>query len=484
MDGLAQEHLRIPRTPIPLERTTSALDTAKKSVLQKFSGLFVRDKGFYKTVTMLALPIVLQNMITMGVNIMDTVMLGKYGEIQLSGSSLANDFIQIFHILCMGMGGGAAVLTAQFWGRRDTLSIRKTVALMMRVCLSLVAIFTLVTIFFPQGIMRIFTSDEAVIEKGVIYLTWSLPQYLLLGLSLTLTLILRSMRKVMVPLYTSIISFFVNIGCNYVFIFGKLGFPEMQIAGAALGTVCARVVETLIIGGYFLFAERDIKLKITDIFMSCRDITARYFKYSIPVVLSDSLLAFGNSMVAIVIGHISTEFVAANAIIQTIVRLSTVFTQGLGQAASTLTGNTLGQGDTDKAYRQAVTMVTLSAMIGVCAGGIILALSPWIISIYNISDLTRSVATQLMYAVSIMVIFQSMQGVLTKGVLRGGGDTRFCMLADAGFLWIASVPLGALCGLVLGASPFVIYIALKIDWALKTLLCLWRLKTKKWMKRV
>lgn len=448
------------------------------------SKLFVKDKHFYKTVAILALPIVMQNMITMGVNIMDTIMLGSYGEVQLSGSSLANDFIQIFHILCMGMGGGAAVLTSQFWGMRDMASIRKSVAIMMRICLSLVALFTLVTVFFPGTIMSVFTSDPEVIEKGIIYLRWSLPQYFLLGVSLTLTLILRSMRKVMVPLITSIVSFFVNIGCNYVFIFGKLGFPEMQIAGAALGTVCARVVETAIIGGYFIFAEKEADFKISDIFRPCGDVTARYFKYSIPVILSDGLLAFGNSMVSIIIGHISTEFVAANAIIATIVRLSTVFTQGLGQAASTLTGNVLGEGDTEKAYRQGVTMITLSALIGVFAGGVILTLSPWIISIYEISDLTRSVATQLMYAVSLMVIFQSMQGVLTKGVLRGGGDTRFCMFADACFLWVASVPLGALCGLVLHTSPFVVYIALKIDWIFKSFICLWRIKSRKWMKRV
>lgn len=460
------------------------LDTAKPNFVQKLSGLFVKDKGFYKTVLFLALPIVAQNMITMGVNIMDTVMLGNYGEVQLSGSSLANDFINIFHILCMGMGGGAAVLTAQFWGMQDHPSIRKTVTLMMRICMGLVVLFTLATALFPQQIMSVFTSDPAVIEKGAVYLTWSLAQYFLLGISLTLTLILRSMRKVMVPLITSIISFFVNIGCNYIFIFGKLGFPEMQIAGAALGTVCARVVETAIIGGYFLFAEKDIGLKISDLLRPCGDIAGRYFKYSLPVILSDGLLAFGNTMVSIIIGHISTEFVAANAIIATIVRLSTVFTQGLGQAASTLTGNTLGQGDVEKTYRQAVTMITLSAIIGVFAGGIILALSPWIISIYKISELTRSVATQLMYAVAIMVIFQSMQGVLTKGVLRGGGDTRFCMFADAGFLWVASVPLGALCGLVWGASPFFVYIALKIDWIFKTILCLWRVKSRRWMKRV
>ena len=446
--------------------------------------LFVKDKKFYKTILLLALPIVLQNMITIGVNIMDTIMLGKYGEVQLSGSSLANDFINIFHILCMGMGGGAAVLTAQFWGAGDRVSIRKSVTIMLRICMSIVAAFTLVTIFFPYQIMHIFTDAQDVIEKGVIYFRWSIPQYFLLGTSLTLTMVLRSLRKVHIPLIASIISFFVNIGCNYVFIFGKLGFPEMQIAGAALGTVCARVVEVAIIGGYFLFAEKDIGYRIPDFFRPCGDVLSRYLKYSLPVILSDGLLAIGNSLVAVIIGHISTEFVAANAIISTIVRLSTVFTQGLGQASSTITGNTLGAGDREKTYRQGVTMVTLSVIIGILTGGVILCLAPWIVGMYEITELTRSVAFQLMYAVSIMVVFQAMQSVLTKGILRGGGDTRFCMMVDASFLWLVSVPVGALCGLVLHASPFIIYIALKLDWMIKSLVCLGRVKSRKWMKRV
>lgn len=446
--------------------------------------LFVKDKHFYRTILFLALPIVAQNMITIGVNIMDTVMLGSYGETQLSGSSLANDFINIFHILCMGMGGGAAVLTAQFWGAGDRASIRKAVTIMLRICLGIIAAFTLVTIFFPEEIMSIFTDDMAVIEKGAIYFRWSIPQYFLLGISLTLTMILRSLRKVTIPLITSIISFFVNILCNYIFIFGKLGFPEMQIAGAALGTVCARIVEVLVIGGYFFAVEKDIGYRIRDFFRPCGDLLSRYLKYSFPVICSDGLLAIGNSMVSIIIGHISTEFVAANAIISTIVRLSTVFTQGLGQASSTITGNTLGEGDREKTYRQGVTMVALSVIIGVFAGGIILLMAPWIIGMYEITEVTGAVAWELMYAVAIMVVFQSMQSVLTKGILRGGGDTKFCMFADAAFLWIVSIPVGALCGLVLHADPFVIYISLKLDWAIKSLVCLGRVKSRKWMRRV
>ena len=446
--------------------------------------LFVKDKQFYKTAVMLALPIVLQNMITIGVNIMDTIMLGSYGEIQLSGSSLAGEFINIFQILCMGMGCGAAVLTAQFWGKGDTKSLKHAVTIMMRICLSLAALFTIATIVAPSFIMSIFTDDPDVIEKGRIYFLWSTPTYLLMGLSLTLTLILRSVRKVMVPLWTSIICFFVNIFFNWVFIFGHLGAPEMQIAGAALGTLISRVVETSIIAVYVFKVDKSIGLRIRDLFGSCGGLLRTYLKYSIPVLISDGMLALGNTMVSIIIGHISTEYVAANAIIATIVRLSTVFTQGLGQASSVMTGNALGQGDTDRAYHQGVTFVTLSFLIGALASGIILSLSPLIIGFYNIEDTTREIAHQLMYAVAIMIVFQSSQSMLTKGVLRGGGDTKFLMIADVAFLWIASVPLGALCGLVWHLSPFVIYIALKIDWAIKSFICLFRLKSKKWIRIV
>ncbi|MGI6239352.1 MAG: MATE family efflux transporter [Christensenellales bacterium] len=446
--------------------------------------IFVRDRKFYLTALALALPVVLQNMITIGVNIADTMMLGSYGETQIAGSSLANDFINIFHILCMGMGGGAAVLTAQYWGRGDTASLKRALTIMIRIALLTALLFTAVTALFPSGIMRLFTKEAPVIEKGSIYFLWSLPTYLLMGLSLTLTLILRSMRKVLLPLISSIICFFVNIFFNWMFIFGNLGAPEMQIAGAALGTVIARVVETAIIAGYVFVFDKSIGYRIKDILRPCGDLVRPYLRYSLPVMLSDSLLAVGNAMVSVIMGHLRMEFVAANAIIAMIVRLSTVFTQGLGQASAVMTGNTLGRGEKEKAYRQGVTFFALSIVIGILAAGVILALSPFIISRFNITQETRAIARQLMFAVSIMVVFQATQSVLTKGVLRGGGDTVFLVFADVAFLWAASIPLGALCGFVWHTEPFFIYIALKIDWAIKTVICAWRLRSKKWMRTV
>ena len=449
-----------------------------------FSKLFVKDKSFYKLILSIAVPVVLQNMITIGVNIMDTMMLGSYGEIQLSASSLANEFINIYHIMCMGMSMGAAVLTAQYYGMKDMTSFKKTVTIMLRMGLIIAALFTAATVIMPGTLMRMYTPDEAVIEMGVKYFRISAVTYVLLGVSLMLTNILRTVRLVKFPLMLSIVTFFVNIFFNWVFIYGHLGAPEMQIEGAALGTVIARVVEFGALVTYFFIIDKKIGYRIRDFFAKCGDLVKTYITYAIPVMVSDTLLALGNSAVSIIMGYIGTSFVAANSIIAQTVRLSTVFNQGLSSSSSVITGNTLGRGERDKAYHQGVTFLMLSIIVGVLAAVIILSISPVIVSNFNVEQETKDIAFQLMYSVSLMMVFQTIQGVLTKGVLRGGGDTKFLMMADILFLWLASIPLGALCGLVWGASPFIIYAALKVDWIIKSVWCMFRLKSKKWIKVV
>ncbi len=332
--------------------------------------------------------------------------------------------------------------------------------------------------------MRIFTSDPAIIEKGAIYYRIHSPAFLFMGLSLTLTMVMRSVRLVKIPLIGSIVTFFVNIFFNWVFIYGKLGAPEMQIGGAALGTVIARVVEAALIGGYFLLVDRRVGYRIRDLFRSCKDEISNYVRFSMPVLVSDLLLALGNSAVAIVMGHMGAAFVAANAIISQIVRLSTVFNQGISNASGTMTGNTLGEGKMQTAYRQGVSFLRISVAVGLLAALLILVISPLIVGAYNLAEETRHIAMQLMYAVSIMVVFQAVQSVLTKGVLRGGGDTRFLMVADVAFLWLASVPLGYLAAYVFNLPAFWVYLALKIDWAIKAIWCTFRLKGEKWMRIV
>ena len=448
------------------------------------SRLFVKEKSFYKLILSIAVPVVLQNMITIGVNIMDTLMLGNYGEIQLSASSLANEFINIYHIMCMGMSMGAAVLTAQYYGAGNNPSLKKIVTIVLRMGLVIAAAFTVVTLLFPEELMRLYTPDEAVIEKGVLYFRISAVTYVLLGVSLILTNILRTVHQVRFPLVLSIVTFFVNVFFNWVFIYGHLGAPEMQIEGAALGTVIARLVECGSLVTYFFVFDKRIGYRIKDLFMKCGDHVRVYITYAIPVMVSDTLLALGNSAVSIIMGHIGASFVAANSIISQTVRLSTVFNQGLSSASSVITGNTLGKGERDKAYHQGVTFLCLSILIGLAAAVVILLISPLLVESFNITQETKDIAYQLMGSVSVMMVFQTVQSVLTKGVLRGGGDTRFLMLADILFLWLASIPLGYLCGLVWHLSPFWIYAALKIDWVIKSIWCIFRLRSKKWIRVV
>ena len=448
------------------------------------SRLFVKEKSFYKLILSIAVPVVLQNMITIGVNIMDTLMLGNYGEVQLSASSLANEFINIYHIMCMGMSMGAAVLTAQYYGAGNNPSLKKIVTIVLRMGLVIAAAFTVVTLLFPEELMRLYTPDEAVIEKGVLYFRISAVTYVLLGVSLILTNILRTVHQVRFPLVLSIVTFFVNVFFNWVFIYGRLGAPEMQIEGAALGTVIARLVECGSLVTYFFVFDKRIGYRIKDLFMKCGDHVRVYITYAIPVMVSDTLLALGNSAVSIIMGHIGASFVAANSIISQTVRLSTVFNQGLSSASSVITGNTLGKGECDKAYHQGVTFLCLSILIGLAAAVIILLISPLLVESFNITQETKDIAYQLMASVSVMMVFQTVQSVLTKGVLRGGGDTRFLMLADILFLWLASIPLGYLCGLMWHLSPFWIYAALKIDWVIKSVWCIFRLRSKKWIRVV
>lgn len=444
--------------------------------------LLIRDKSFYKRAAAIAIPISLQSLIVIGVNMTDTIMVGSLGENALSGTALANQFISIFHICCMGISMGASVLTSRFWGMKDNLSLKKTITIMLRFCILLSILFTTVTIISPYSLMRIYTNDIDVINQGILYYKWMIPCYILLGLSLTCTIVLRSVGQVIIPLIASIGAFFMNIFFNYMFIFGKLGAPRMGTEGAALGTFLGRLFEFLFICIYFFFIDKRISYRLKNLFMNCRSILRSYVTVSIPVFISDMLLALGNSAVAMVMGRIGKDFVSANSITVVTQQLSTVFIQGICHSGSIITGHTLGEGNKKKAQEQAYTFLIIGIVIGAMAGGLILALSSKVVNYYNISDETKEIAKQLMHSIALIVVFQSMNSILTKGVLRGGGDTKFLMLADILFLWILSIPLGYVAGLVWNLPAYWIYFCLKIDQIVKAIWCVFRLKSGKWIK--
>lgn len=446
--------------------------------------LYVKDKQFYKNVAAITIPIALQGLITTGVNMMDNIMVGKLGETQLSAVALANQFISIFHIFCMGIGMGASVLVARYFGMKDKDSLKKTVAIMLRLCLAIATIFCIITIFFPREIMLIFSEEEDIIAEGIKYLEYSVVTYFLLGLSLTSTIVLRNVKQVRLPLYTSIGAFFVNIAANYVFIFGKLGAPRMEVAGAALGTLIARIFEFCIICGYLLIKDQEIGFRIRHLFAPVGALWKEYIRISIPVLISDGILALGNTSIAMVIGRLGKSFVAANSVTMTTQQLSSVVIQGCSQSGAIVTGYTLGEGDRDKAQRQGYAFMGIGILFGAISALIITLISGPMINAYELSDETRVLAKQLMLSISIIVVFQATNSIMTKGVLRGGGDTKMLMFADNIFLWLTSLPLGLLAGFVWHLPAFWIYFFLKIDQVVKAFWCLIRLNSGKWIKKI
>lgn len=446
--------------------------------------LYIKDKKFYTNVAGIAIPIALQGLITTGVNMMDTIMIGVVGETQLSAVSLANQFINIFHIFCMGIGMGASVLVARYYGMKDKESLKKTVTIMLRLCLAMAMLFCVATFLLPEQIMKIYTVEEPIITNGIEYLEYSVVTYFLLGLSLTCTIVLRNVGQVKIPLYTSIAAFFINVGANYIFIFGKFGAPRMEVAGAAVGTLIARIFEFSVICGYLFFKDKEIGFRIKDLFAPVGNLWREYIRISIPVLISDGILALGNNSVAMVIGRLGESFVAANAVTAVTQQLSSVMIQGFSQAGAIVTGYTLGEGDREKAHRQGYAFLGLGIVFGLVAAGIIMLISGPMITAYNLSEETQAIARELMLSICIIIVFQATNSIMTKGVLRGGGDTKVLMLADNIFLWVASIPLGILAGLVLHLPAFWIYFSLKIDQVLKAVWCVIRLRSGKWIKKI
>ena len=439
----------------------------------------VKEKAFYTSVLSIMLPVALQQAINMGVNMLDTMMLGSFGEVQLSASSLANQYYAFFSVLCMGIIGGSSVLAAQYWGAGNSEKVRETFSMALRLALGAALFFTVLTLLIPDRIMRIYTSEQAVIDQGVRYLRITAFIFAIHGTGLVAAQLMRSVGQAKLGLVVSIISFVVNILANYIFIFGKFGAPRMEIAGAALGTLLARTAEFAATFLYILVIDKKLRLRPRHLLISA--FYKSYFRLGAPVLVSDALLGLGGNIVSVVLGHMGAAVVAGNAICQVIDRLCTVVISGISNASGIITGNTIGLGDKKRAIEQGETFYLLSIIFGAVGSVLIFLLGPLTISLYRVSPETIRITRQLMNAYVIIIFFQAVQSVMTKGVLRGGGDTRFLMKADILFMWLVSIPLGIASGLIFGWPAWLTMLCLRADYVIKSIWCVSRLMSGKWI---
>lgn len=442
----------------------------------------VKDIEFYKAVIRIMLPVALQQAINMGVNMMDTMMLGSFGEVQLSASSLANQYYNFFTILCMGIIGGCSVLAAQYWGAGEKEKVRETFNMAMRLTAFVSILFMILTWIFPTQIMSVYTTESDVICQGVRYLRITAFIFLIHGTGLVAAQLMRSVGQARLGLVVSVISFVVNIAANYIFIFGKLGMPRMEIAGAALGTLIARGAEFITTFVYILGMDKSLGLRIRHLKKSpSKTFYRSYFRLGAPVLVSDSLLGLGGNIVSVVLGHMGAAVVASNAICQVVDRLCTVVIQGVSNASGIITGQTLGTGDRKKAMEQGETFYFFSIVFGALSALAVFVFGPMTIAVYSLNQDTIALVHQMMNAYVVIVFFQAIQSVMTKGVLRGGGDTKFLMKADILFMWLVSIPLGAAGGLLFGWPAWVVMLCLRADYVIKSVWCVSRLLSGKWI---
>ncbi len=446
--------------------------------------IITRDKRFYRLLFSIALPIAVQNLITFMVSMVDTLMVGALGEIQLSAVSIANNLFFVLTILMFGLAGGSNIMISQYWGKGNVKTIHKILAIMYRVCLLITGIFIFIALFLPKYFMGIFTTDKAVIDFGASYLRIVCIGYLFYSITNCTIMMLRSVKTVSISIIVYTASLVVNSILNWIFIFGNLGAPELGIRGAAIATVCARITEFSIVLVFMFIYERKIGLKIEHLLKLDKEILKDYVGLCTPVLCNELLWAIGASMISVIVGRMGTEVVAANSINGVAHQFVTVFIFGMSNATAVIIGNTIGEGKKEKAKEYAYSIGIFSVVMGCISGLMILLIKPFVVNFYNVSYSTKLIAMEIMTVTSGIIVFQSLASNFMMGVLRGGGDAKFVLINDLIFMWLVAIPGGFFVAFVLKLPVALVFLVIKCDEILKSLTSVYRVISGKWVNDV
>lgn len=442
------------------------------------------NKNFYKSVIALVIPIAIQNLINVAVTSSDVIMLGNVSETVLSASSLANQVSYVMSLIFFGITSGAAVLTAQYWGKKDLNSIEEILGISLRFSLSIAIIFSLVTFIFPETIMKLFSSDTEVISEGIKYLRIICFSYIFNSITMIYLNLMRSIERVKISTLVYSISLFTNIILNYIFIFGKLGIPAMGIKGSALATVIARIVELLITFIYAHKYNHTIKFRIKYLFKANHLLLKDFFKFSIPVTINELMWGLGTSANAAIIGQLGSQAAAANSIAQVMRQLATVVCFGFASAAAIILGKTIGSNKLEQAKEYGAKLVKLSIISGFCGALLILISKPIITQFMNLSPKAENYLGYMLLIMSYFVICQAYNTTLIVGIFRAGGDTNFGLFLDVSTMWGCSILLGFIAAFVLKLSVPIVYMILLSDEVIKIFLSTYRYKKYIWLNNI
>lgn len=439
------------------------------------------QKQFYKMTASLTLPIALQNLMDTAVSGADVLMLNFVSESAISAASLAGQVQFVLNMIFYGLSSGTAVLCAQYWGRGDKRTIEKIMGISLRISVCISMLFTLAALFAPGAVMRIFTKDAAVIDLGIQYLRAVAPGYVLTGFATMYLCVMRSVERVVVSAAVHSTAVVVNIVLNACFIFGWGPFPSLGIAGVAIATSLTRALEVLYCILDAAVFCRVIRFKVRDLFARRKVLMRDFFRYSIPAMGNDMVWGLAFSMYSVILGHLSSDIVAANSITTVVRSLGSVVCFGVASSGGIILGKAMGENQLEKAALYAKRLLCLSFVTAIVGGVLVLAIRPFLLTWMNLTDTVQGYLSVMLLITSYYIMGQSVNTMLVCGIFRAGGDVRFGLKMDIVAMWIYAVPVGFLAAFLFKLPPLWVYFILCLDEFVKMPVVFLRYKKKKWL---
>ena len=455
--------------------------------------LLKRDRAFYGRLVSLALPVMLQNLMSSSAGLVDTMMVGTLGQDSLSGVSLANTPFFVAMLFVFGLQSGGAVLISQYWGKNDSRTINRVMGISLYFACIISTLFATVVFLFPEQIMSITTNQPDLLEIAVRYGRVVAFSYAINSFVIVLTGTMRSCEHPMFGTVVSLTGVLANVFFNWVFIFGNLGAPALGVEGAALGTLLARVAELVIAVGYIVFyKKKPFKLELRYILRPGFTIFRDYLKYAAPVMINETLWGLGASIYPIIYGHMeaANDIVAAFSLSGTVDRVVAIAVFAMAHSAAVIIGTSIGSGGKkEEVVSLSKTVSLLSALVGLASGALLILLTftlirPVVFPMFTLTANAQRTAMIVLLISGFVMVFRSFNITLIVGILRGGGDVKFGMYLDVSSMYLWAIPLGALAGLVFKVDILWVYLLIVSEDIIKSVIGLIRFISGKWVKNV
>lgn len=442
----------------------------------------IKDKYFYKTFFSLFFVVALQNLIVFSVNLADSIMLGSYSETAMSGVSLANQIQFLLHMFVNGAANGLVVIASQYWGKKQTEPIKKVFAAAFFAGVGMSAVLMCAVLISPEGILGILSDEAHIVNAGAQYIRIMAFSYIIFAVTNILIALMRSIEAVSIGFYTSVLALFVNISLNYLLIFGKFGFPEMGVEGAAIATLISRVAELIAVLIYVFVADKKLKLKIKDVLKLEKSYVKDYIKAGLPLIGSGGSWGIAMTVQTAIIGRLGAAAIGANAVAAPIFQVVSVLYTSSGNASSVLIGKTVGENDIPRVKKYAKKLQIMYIIIGLLSSAVLLLSRDLIISLYDVSAETAALSVTFINILAVTVIGSAYEAPCLCGIVSGGGDTRFVFKNDIIFMWCIVLPLSFLSAFVFKWPVAATFFILKSDQLTKCLVAIPKVNRFKWIK--